>query len=277
MSANDDNPSFGYWLRRRRKALDLTQARLAQLVGCAVATIKKLEADERRPSLQMAERLADCLAVPTAERTAFLHAARAEVSLHRHGLVPPGDVPVYMARDSAAVPVPDPSPATNLPAAANRLLGRDEEIAALRTLLARTDVRLVTLTGPGGIGKTRLAIQAAEEFAGALALACWFVDLSPVLEPSRVVPAIAQVLGIQLSAEQAPLDAVKHFLRQRQALLVLDNFEHVIAAAPQVRELLSASPGLKVLVTSRIVLHLASEYEFSVPPLPACAPDERFC
>ena len=267
MSPSDDNPSFGYWLRRRRKALDLTQAGLAQLVGCAVATIKKLEADERRPSLPMAERLADCLAVPTAERTAFLRAARAEVSLHRQGLAPPGDVPLYAARDSAAVPAPDHPAATNLPAAANRLLGRDEEVAALGALLARTDVRLVTLTGPGGIGKTRLAIGTAQKFAGAFALACWFVDLSPQLEPSLVVPAIAHALGIPPSAGEAPLDAVKHFLRHRQVLLVLDNFEQVIAAAPEVRELLSAAPGLKVLVTSRIVLHLAGEYEYSVPPL----------
>ena len=83
MSPNDDNASLGYWIRRRRKALDLTQARLAQQVGCAVATIKKIEADERRPSRQMAERLADCLSLPLEERAAFLRVANAELSLHR--------------------------------------------------------------------------------------------------------------------------------------------------------------------------------------------------
>lgn len=268
MSPSDDNPSFGYWLRRRRKALDLTQAMLAQEVGCAVATIKKLEADERRPSLQMAERLADCLAVPSAERAAFLRAARAEVALHRQGLTPPSNVPVYSAREHAPAPAPDNAPASNLPAAANRLLGRGEEVAALLALLARPDVRLVTLTGPGGIGKTRLAIQAAGEFAGAAALACWFVDLSPVLETALVMPAIAQALGLPPSAAQASLATVKHFLLERQALLLLDNFEHLIDVAPQVGELLSAVGGLKVLVTSRIVLHLDGEYEFNVPPLP---------
>ena len=268
MSPSDDNSSFGYWLRRRRKALDLTQARLAQQVGCAVATIKKLEADERRPSLQMAERLADCLAVPAEERAGFLRAARAEVSLHRQGLATPDSVPVYMARAAATVPAPDQAHVSNLPAASNRLLGRRAEVAALLALLQRGDVRLVTLTGPGGIGKTRLAVQAAEEFAGDLALPCWFVDLSPVLEAPLVLPAIAQALGVQPSANQELRGTVKHFFQQRQALLVLDNFEHLVEAAPQVGELLSAAAGLKILVTSRVVLHLAGEYEFSVPPLP---------
>ncbi len=268
MSPSDDNPSFGYWLRRRRKALDLTQARLAQLVGCAVATIKKLEADERRPSLPMAERLADCLAVPAAERAAFLRTARAEVSLHRQGLTPPGSVPVDVARAADISPAPDDPHASNLPAAANRLLGRHAEVAAIQTLLARDDVRLVTLTGPGGIGKTRLAIQTAEEHAEDMALACWFVDLSPVLEAPLVLPAIAQALGVQPSADQELLDTLKHFFQQRQDLLVLDNFEHLVEAAPQVGALLSAARGLKILVTSRVVLHLAGEYEFSVPPLP---------
>jgi predicted ATPase/transcriptional regulator with XRE-family HTH domain len=268
LSPSDDNPSFGYWLRRRRKALDLTQARLAQLVGCAVATIKKLEADERRPSLPMAERLADCLAVPAEERAAFLRVARAEVSLHRQGLAPPDDVSISEARASAAALAPHHTHVSNLPVAANRLVGRHAEVAALRALLARTGVRLVTLTGPGGIGKTRLAVQAAEEIAEGMALACWFVDLSPVLEAPLVLPAIAQALDVQPSADQEMLDTLKHFFQQRQALLVLDNFEHLVEAAPQVGALQSAARGLKILVTSRVVLHLAGEYEFSVPALP---------
>ncbi|MFN8467185.1 MAG: tetratricopeptide repeat protein [Caldilineaceae bacterium] len=268
MSLGDDNPSFGYWLRRRRKALDLTQAGLAQLVGCAVATIKKLEADERRPSLEMAERLADCLAVPPKERAAFVRAARAEVSLHRPGLAPPDGLPVSGARANAAGQAPHHAHASHLPVAANRLLGREAEVAAIQALLARGDVRLVTLTGPGGIGKTRLAVQAAEEIAGLMALACWFVDLSPVLEAPLVLPAIAQTLTIQPSAGQELLDTVKQFFQQRQALLVLDNFEHLVGAAPQIGELVSAARGLKILVTSRVLLHLAGEYEFSVPPLP---------
>ena len=149
----------------------------------------------------------------------------------------------------------------------NRLVGRRQEVAEIHALLQRTDVCLVTLTGPGGIGKTRLALKAAHEFPTSTAVECWFVDLAPVQEATLVIPTIAQTLGVNTNAGQAALASLKHYLHRRQVLLLLDNFEHVLAAAPQIGELLASAPGLKILVTSRAVLHLSGEYEFAVPPL----------
>ena len=261
------NISLGYWIRRRRKALDLTQAKLAAQVGCAVATIKKIEADERRPSHEMAERLAECLLILPEERTAFLRVARAEVALHRLAMPAPFNAPVPPSPAVAEIPPTTSRQSHNLPASPNCLVGRREEITAIQALLQRTDVCLVTLTGPGGIGKTRLALQVAREFVAALPIECWFVDLAPVQAPALVTSTITQTLSVSVSASQSALDSLKHYLYPRQTLLLLDNFEHVVDAAPQISELLAFAPGLKVLVTSRTVLHLSGEYEFSVPPL----------
>lgn len=267
MSPFDDVASLGYWLRRRRKALDLTQAKLAQQVGCAVATIKKIEGDERRPSQAMAERLADCLAIPSEDRAAFLRVARAESALHRLVTVAPVAAPACPGPVvTATAPPPNRQP-HNLPVATNRLVGRRQEVAAIQALLQRSDLGLLTLTGPGGIGKTRLALQVAHELVAALSLECWFVDLAPVPTAALVLPTIAQTLGVNTPAHQSVLDSLKPYLHSRQVLLLLDNFEHVLAAATHISALLAFAPGLKVLVTSRAVLHLAGEYEFSVPPL----------
>ena len=267
MSPDDENASLGHWIRRRRKALDLTQARLAKEVGCAVATIKKIEADDRHPSRQMAERLADSLALPLEERAAFLRAASDEVSLHRQAAVLSTAAPARPLPSLPVVPAPAVPHLDNLPAAPNRLIGRRQEVAEIHALLQRTDVCLVTLTGPGGIGKTRLALQAAQEFPASPAVERWFVDLAPVQEATLVIPTLAQTLGVNAAGGQSTLASLKHYLHQRQVLLLLDNFEQVLAAAPQVGELLASAPGLKILATSRAVLHLSGEYEFAVPPL----------
>src|SRR5437867_2773199 len=140
----DGNASFGYWVRRQRKALDLTQAELARRVGCAEGTIRMIEADARRPSRQIAARLADHLAIAPPDRATFIRAARAELSADRLG------PPVTLNRRH-----------TNLPSQPTALIGRVREVAQVRTLLRTPDVRLVTLSGPGGVGKTRLALHAA--------------------------------------------------------------------------------------------------------------------
>jgi predicted ATPase/class 3 adenylate cyclase len=433
--------SFGYWLRRRRKALDLTQEALAQQVGCAAITIRKIEADILRPSAQIAERLATCLRLEDAERTSFLKVTRVEVAVdhlplattpialaiapltlpsgivtllvsdiegstqlwERHpdlmravlapydalmrqaieacgGLIfkavgdgihavfahaagalaaalqaqrtlqaeawgPIGPIRVRMAistgeaeaRDNQYVgPAPNRAarllavghggqilvshltaellidglppdivlrdlgqhrlkdltrPAhifqvlapdllaalpplntldarpNNLPAQPNALIGREQAIAVVRELLWRTDMRLITLTGSGGIGKTRLALQVASELLDAFAHGVWFVDLAPISDPALLLPAIAQALGIKEAGGRSLLESLKHYLRNRQLLLLLDNFEHLLDAALQVADLLMDAAGLKILVTSRAVLHLSSERVLVVPPL----------
>jgi predicted ATPase/class 3 adenylate cyclase len=465
--------SFGYWLRRRRKALDLTQDELARQVGCAVGTIKKLEGDERRPSKQLAERLADLLAIPPDERVTFLKTARAElatdqldiatqpvatpanvlaqpmplpastvtflftdieastelwaqhheamrVALARHdallrqaieayggvvfktvgdafyatfataadalvaalaaqraihaetkssaqspisNLQSPIDLRVRMAlhtgtaetraddyfghtlsrvarllaaghggqvllsaatwelvrdhlppdtmlRDLGAhwlksLPRPEqiyqlvapdlPSdfaplatlarPLTNLPAQTTTFIGREREVTAVCDLLRRAEVRLVTLTGPGGAGKTRLSLQAAADLLdtsppplpsqwergpggeGHFPNGIWFVNLAPLSDPGLVASAIAQALDVRETGGQPLNERLKDYLRAKQLLLLLDNFEQVVDAAPLVGELLAAASGLKVLVTSRMPLHLSGEREYAVPPL----------
>lgn len=155
----------------------------------------------------------------------------------------------------------------NLLTPLTRLIGREKAIGQLRQLLEQDDVRLVTLAGPGGSGKTRLALQVANELAHVFTHGVWFVSLAPVRDATLVPQSIMQALNIMPTSS---ISATKHltaYLRNKQLLLILDNFEQILGAAPVVDELLQASPGLKVLVTSRAVLHLHGEHEFSVSPL----------
>jgi predicted ATPase/class 3 adenylate cyclase len=460
--------SFGAWLRRRRKALDLTQAELAQRVSCVIGTIKSIEADARRPSKQMAERLAAVLELGSEERALFLKVARAELSADRLALpttvaravggkalqsptiakqaalptgkalqsptiakqaaLPTGTITflftdiegstrlweqhpqamhVELARHDALlaqaiaadrgvivkttgdgllaafasasdalaaalaaqralqsqawgatgplrvritlhtgdaelregdyfgpalnrasrllavthggqillsrstwelvsdhmpvgvelrdlgvhrlkdlshpeqlfqVVVPDlqaefpplqtlDARRTNLPAPPNLLIGREREVAAVGTLLRRTDVRLVTLAGPGGIGKTRLAMQVAADLQDAYTDGVWFVDLAPIRDPALVLPRILQTLNLKEQGGPSPFVQLQAYLRDKQLLLLLDNFEQVVDAAVEVADLVAACPGLNVLITSRMVLHLYSEHVFAAPPL----------
>jgi predicted ATPase/DNA-binding CsgD family transcriptional regulator len=160
-----------------------------------------------------------------------------------------------------------PSPPGNLPHPLTSLVGREREVAAVRELLQRDDVRLLTLTGPPGIGKTRLSIEVANALPAGFADGVYFVPLAPVTNPNLVVSAIAHTLGIRQAGDAPLLKGLTSFLSDKQMLLLLDNFEHLVPAGTSVTELLVAAPGLKVLVTSREVLHVSSEYNFPVPPL----------
>ncbi len=161
----------------------------------------------------------------------------------------------------------------NLPVQPTPFIGREQEVQECLHLLRRQEVRLLTLTGPGGIGKTRLALQVAAELSDLFPDGLYFVNLAPLRDPALVVHTIAQALDLQETAEHPLLDLVKAFLREKQLLLLLDNFEQVVSAALQVAELLAACPRLKVLVTSRMVLHVQAEQEVAIPPL--CVPDPR--
>ncbi len=157
---------------------------------------------------------------------------------------------------------------TNLPAQQTRFLGREQEVAEVMDLLRRPDVRLVTLTGPGGTGKTRLGLQVAADLLEDLADGVYFVALAPIRDPELVIPTIAHTLDIKERADQDLLSEVKEHLREKEMLLLLDNVEQVVEAAPLLGELLTAVPQLKILATSRTALRLYGEHEYPVPPLP---------
>src|SRR5581483_3541439 len=156
-----------------------------------------------------------------------------------------------------------PPVARTLPVPPTRLIGRERQLAEILALFGEEGARLVTLTGPGGVGKTRLAIGAAEQLSDA---AVW-VDLAPLAEPELVPQSVAEALGLD-EHPAGPAAAVAEHLARRSALLVLDNFERLLAAAPFVADLLARAPGLRVLVTSRQALHVRAEHELAVPPLP---------
>jgi transcriptional regulator with XRE-family HTH domain len=234
-----NQPSFGYYLSARRHLLDLTQDELARRVGCSVVTIRKLEADERRPSKQIAERLANSLGIVASERAAFLTFAR-----------------IDSPADAAELPLPTAESAVQsvLPMPLTSLIGRDQDRAAIRNQLLRDNAGLLTLAGSPGIGKTSLALAVAHQVQAAFVEGVVFVALAPVSDPDLVIATIAQTLGVKEIGDQPLLEVLQTHLRDRHQLLILDNFEQLLPAAPAIAELLIACLYLKVLVTSRAAL-----------------------
>jgi len=256
--------AFGEWLRRRRRERDWTQNELASRTACSPITIRKIEGGDLKPSRQLAEIFARVLEIPQDRVEAFVKFARSGAGDDFLKPTPP-------AQPSAAPAQDAPAPRASLPAQMNELIGRKHDIAALMTLLRQPAVRLVTLTGAPGTGKTRLSIAMGEAFLDEFADGVFFVPLANIVEPEQVVPAIAQTLGLRevSMGDARPMRRELHvFLRSRHALLILDNFEQVIEAAPEISEMLSAAPRVKVVVTSREVLRVYGEREFPTAPLP---------
>ena len=155
----------------------------------------------------------------------------------------------------------------NLPIQPTPLIGREREIRAVQQLIEREDVRLLTLSGPGGSGKTRLGLQVATELIDHFIDGIYCVNLAPISDPDLVVPTIALTLEVKERGMRPMLEVLQAFLQEQRLLLLLDNFEQVVAAASRLSDLLAACPHLKLLVTSRAMLHLSGEHEFVVPPL----------
>ena len=247
-----DQP-FSKWISVRRRALDLSQATLADIVGCAPDTLKKIERGVLQPSVSLLESLAEPLLVPEVNKLAFVRWARG-VQSGAAGPPPPLLVQPVQVQ-------------SNLPTLATTFVGRATERTAVFDLLRRSDVRLVTLTGPGGVGKTRLAQEIGADLQPEFADNVWFVDLAPVRTTDQLVQMLAQTLQIKEISGESLLTTIKRAIRQRHLLLLLDNFEQLVGSAPIVADLLTAAARLKLLITSRAPLHIRAEHEFPLAPL----------
>ena len=255
--------SFGEWLKLKRKALDLTREELAERVGYSAATIRKIEDEERHPSAQVVERLAEVLKIPQNERTDFLRFAR-------------GDLKSAPAETDEDRPwrASSKSPRSNIPATTTSLIGREKEIADVRKYLAQDDIRLVTLLGPPGIGKTRLSIECARVSISDFADGIFFVTLASLDDPSHIAPAISQALGFVGLTNISTVEQLKEGIGEKQILLVLDNCEHLIEDVSSLASgLLSTCSRLKILATSRESFRILGEWLYPVPAFDL--PNER--
>jgi predicted ATPase/DNA-binding XRE family transcriptional regulator len=237
---DQDAAAFGYLLKRERLAAGLTQEALAERAGLSAKAVSDLERDPARtPRLATVRLLADALGTAPERRAELLAAARP----------------------------PAPGPA-RLPRPLTPLIGRAQVTAAVVKLLRQGDFQLLTLTGPGGVGKTRLAIEVAEQVADDFADGAVFVDLAPLRDPGLVLSAVAQRLGVD-ERDATPLpELLTAALRAKHLLILLDNFEHLLAARDSVLALLQACPRLVVLVTTRVALNVRGGREYPIAPLP---------
>jgi predicted ATPase/transcriptional regulator with XRE-family HTH domain len=252
--------SLGARLRHLRMRAGLSQAALAERAGVDLATVKHIERDRRsRPRQHTLVMLADALGLAPAERTLLLDRAADTV-------VAP------TASDSPSKPAPAGEPSiglVRLPVPPTTLIGRSAEVAHVRKLLdpATGSARLLTLVGPGGVGKTRLALAAARELTESYADGAVFVDLTPLHDWPLVPATIAHALAIRESRGRSARELLLDHLREQQLLLVLDNFEHLISASALLAEFLASCPRLALLLTSRAALRLRMERRFAVVPL----------
>jgi predicted ATPase/DNA-binding XRE family transcriptional regulator len=246
---------FGLWVRRLRVSLDLTQETLAEQVGCATQTMRSFESGRRRPSRELAARIADTLQVPPDEREQFLRLAR---------------VPILPQEETILSAT---TPAVDVTSLRTFLIGRRRELDELRRLLVVERRRLVTLLGPGGVGKTQLALHAAANLADSFPDGSVMVPLAHLTDPADIPAAIAAATGCPLAGGAEPAETLLGLLRERSSLLVLDNLEHLLVPARReqtrgfLTALVRAAPGITLLTTSRERVAIHAEWSLELDGL----------
>lgn len=241
--------SFGEWLHRRRRLLDLTQQQLADQVGCAHITLRRIESGTLKPSRAMALILLEKLGVPRAERESWLPFTRGFSGFPEQPMHPD-----------------EIKPANNLPNSLTSFIGREKELQEITNFLAR--FHLVTLLGSGGIGKSRLALQVARKILDQYPDGVWLVDLAPILDPLLVPRTTANMIGLRDEPERPLIDMLCDYLRLKKMLLLLDNCEHLVDnCAHMSAKILQAASHVRILATSREAFEIAGEVTYSVPSL----------
>jgi predicted ATPase/DNA-binding XRE family transcriptional regulator len=239
--------SFGIWLRKQRRALELSRQAFADQVGCAEVTLRRIEAGTLKPSKELANIILEKLDIPESERPQWISFARGTSGFPRS---------INLAN----------KPITNLPAPLTTFIGREKEQADVMRLIAKH--RLVTLTGSGGIGKSRLSMKVGEQIIRDYPSGVWLVELAPILDASLVPHTTALTLGIREDPKRSGIDMLCDSLRERRILFLLDNCEHVLDACAQlINALLKTCPHLKILATSREPLNMTGEAVYRVPSL----------
>jgi len=239
------NTTFGEWLRIRRRELNLTQQELADQTGCARITLRRLESGTLKPSNELAELLLKELGISASKISQWILFARGQ-----------GDYPVH---NQSIIK-------TNLPSLLTSFIGREKEMVEVVDALSK--YRLVTLTGSGGAGKTRLSLQVAARLHHAFPDGIWFIELATISNPALIPQTILNSIGLLDNNNLKLLESLQDFLRSRKMLLILDNCEHLIdACANLVADLLSHSNELKILTSSREALGVQGEYAWRIPSL----------
>jgi predicted ATPase/DNA-binding XRE family transcriptional regulator len=240
--------SFGEWLRKQRRALDLSRQAIADQVGCAEVTLRRIEGGTLRPSKELANLLLENLGIPEHERSKWFSFARGLSGF------PSQSSPLLKRQKS------------NLPAQLTTFIGREKEQLDVIRLIAK--YRLVTLTGSGGVGKTRLSLKMGEQVLGGYSDGVWLVELAPILDPVLVPRTTAIAVGLRDEPQRPVIDMLSDYLLKKQVLIILDNCEHLLEAGAQLADtLLKHCPHLKILATSREVLGILGEAVYRVPSL----------